>query len=142
MTTTNKIQVNWKGNLQLQAHNTKGLTVDFDAPKEHGGNETALTPMENLLSSLAACSSIHILIILKEKQLNIEDYHVEATAERCDEPPRVFTKIHLKYIFKGNLLTQTIEGAIRLAQEKYCSVGGMLKKDIPIVTSYEIIKEP
>jgi len=140
MTATNKIFVEWKGNLCLQAHNEKGLTADFDAPKEHGGNETALTPMENLLSSLAACSSIHILIILKKKKLNIEDYHVEATAERCDEPPRIFTKIHLKYIFKGNIPTQAVEDAIRIAQEKYCSVGGMLKKDVPIVTSYEIIK--
>ncbi|MCL2691107.1 MAG: hypothetical protein FWE56_02485 [Candidatus Bathyarchaeota archaeon] len=42
MTATNKIFVEWKGNLCLQAHNEKSLTADFDAPKEHGGNETAL----------------------------------------------------------------------------------------------------
>jgi len=140
VTSTTKIFVDWKGNLHLQAYNEKGLTADFDAPKVHGGDETALSPMESLLSSLAACSCIHILILLRQNQFSIEDCRVEATAERCDDPPRVFTKIYLRYIFKGDLPEQVVEDAIRFSQEKYCSVGGMLKKDVPVESSYEIIK--
>ena len=142
MSTTKKMVVEWQGNLRLQAHNEKGLTVNFDAPKEHGGEETALSPMENVLASLASCSSFHVLTILKKKRLNISAYSVEASAERREEPPRVFTKIHLKYIVKGKDVTaEAVESAIKLSEEKYCSVGGMLKVTVPITSSFEVVNE-
>jgi putative redox protein len=131
--------VDWKGQLRLEAANEKGLLVRFDAPKEHGGEESALSPMENVLASLAACSSFHVLTILKKKRQTVTGYSVEATAERRDEPPRVFTKIHLKYVIKGeNLDPHAVETAIKLSEESYCSVGGMLKKAVPITSSFEI----
>lgn len=143
MSSTKTMVVEWKGNLRLQAHNEKGLTVSFDAPKAHGGEETALSPMENVLASLAACSSFHVLTILKKKRLHVTSYRVEATAERReDPPPRVFTKIHLNYIVKGADLTpEAVESAIKLSEEKYCSVGGMLQQAVPILSSFEIVKE-
>ena len=138
-----KMVVDWKGNLRLTAKNEKGLSVNFDAPIPHGGEETALSPMENVLASLAACSSFHVLTILKKKRLTVTGYSVEAAAERReDPPPRVFTKIHLKYIIKGeNITSHAVETAINLSEEKYCSVGGMLEKALPITSSFEILKE-
>ena len=99
--------------------------------------------MENVLASLASCSSFHVLTILKKKRLKVTGYSVEAVAERReDPPPRVFTKIHLKYIVKGeNITPQAVESAIRLSEEKYCSVGGMLQKAVPITSSFEILSE-
>jgi len=140
MSSVKKMVVEWKGNYRLQAKNEKGLTVEFDAPKEHGGEETALSPMENVLASLAACSSFHVLTILRKKRQKISGYSVEATAERReDQPPRVFTKIHLKYIVKGeNISSEAVERAIKLSEEKYCSVGGMLQEAVPITSSFEI----
>jgi putative redox protein len=140
MPTTKKMIVEWKGNLRLIAENEKGLSVNFDAPKKHGGEEIALSPMENVLASLAACSSFHVLTILKKKRLKVTGYSVEAAAERREEPPRIFTKIHLKYIVKGeNISKEAVESAIKLSEEKYCSVGGMLKKAVPITSSCEVL---
>ena len=143
MSSSKKMVLLWEGNYRLEAKNEKGLSVRFDAPIPHGGEETALSPMENVLASLAACSSFHVLTILKKKRLNVTGYSVEATAERReDPPPRVFTKIHLKYIVKGeNITPQAVESAIKLSEEKYCSVGGMLQKAVPITSSFEILKE-
>jgi putative redox protein len=63
-------------------------------------------------------------------------------ADRRDEPPRVFTSIHLKYIIKGkNISKEAVESAIRLSEEKYCSVGGMLKNAVRMTSSYEILEE-
>ena len=134
--------VTWKTNFQLEARNEKGLSVKFDAPIEHGGEETALSPMENVLASLAACSSFHVLRIMKKMRQEISDYSVEATAERReDPPPRVFTKIHLKYIVKGkNIDLEALKKAIALSEEKYCSVGGMLKEKVEITSSFETKK--
>jgi len=136
-----KMTVNWKTKYQMEAKNEKGLVVKFDAPLTHGGEETALSPMENVLASLAACSSFHILTILKKKRQNLTQYTVEATAQRREEPPpRVFTKIHLKYIIKGqNIDPEAVKKAIELSEEKYCSVGGMLQKAVEITSSFEIL---
>jgi putative redox protein len=133
--------VKWRTNYQLEAQNEKGISVQFDAPLKHGGQETALSPMENVLASLAACSSFHVLNILKKMKQNVEEYTVEATAERRESPPpRVFTKIHLKYIIKGQSIDpKAVKKAVHLSEEKYCSVGGMLKKAVEITSSYEVL---
>jgi putative redox protein len=137
------MRLEWKTNYQLEARNEKGISVKFDAPLTHGGEETALSPMENVLASLAACSSFHVLTILKKMRQNVKKYSVEATAERRESPPpRVFTKIHLKYVVKGpHINPEAVEKAVRLSEEKYCSVGGMLKKAVEITSSYEVSNE-
>jgi len=129
--------------MRIEGRNEKGLTVNFDAPITHGGDETALSPMETVLASLAACSSFHVLTILKKKRQKVTGYSVEAMAERReDPPPRVFTRIHLKYLVKGeNISSQAVESAIKLSEEKYCSVGGMLKKAVDITSSFEIAEQ-
>ena len=132
--------LDWKTNYQLEARNEKGLSVKFDAPIAHGGEETALSPMEYVLASLAACSSFHVLRILKKMRQQISNYSVEATAERKeDSHPRVFTRIHLKYIVQGQKIDpEAVNKAIQLSEEKYCSVGGMLKETVEITSSYEV----
>lgn len=141
MSSTKKMVVEWKENLRLEGKNEKGLTVNFDAPIPHGGEESALSPMENVLASLAACSSFHVLAILKKKRIKVTGYSVEANAERReDPPPRVFTKIHLKYTVKGeNVTPEAVESAIKLSENHYCSVGGMLKATVAITSSFEIV---
>ena len=141
MPSVKKMLLDWHGNYRLTAKNEKGLSVNFDAPIVFGGEETALSPMENVLASLAACSSFHVLTILKKKRQNVSGYSVEITAERRDESPRVFTKIYIKYIVKGqNISPVAVESSIKLSEEKFCSVAGMLKKAVAISSSYEIVK--
>ena len=140
MNSIKKMVLDWKTNYQLEARNEKGLSVKFDAPIAHGGDETALSPMEYVLASLAACSSIHVLRILKKMRQKINNYQVEATAERKEESyPRVFTRIHLKYKVKGKKIDpEAVKKAIQLSEEKYCSVGGMLREIVQITSSYEV----
>jgi len=139
MPSVKKMFLVWQGNYRFTAKNEKGLSVNFDAPIPNGGEETALSPMENVLASLAACSSYHVVSILRKKRQDFSNYSVEMTAERRDEPPRIFTNIQLKYIIKGkNVSKEAVESAIRLSEEKYCSVGGMLKNAVKITSSYEI----
>jgi len=142
MPSIKRMLLDWQGNYRFIAKNEKGLSVNFDAPTPNGGEETALSPMENVLASLAACSSYHVVSILRKKRQSFSDYSVEMIAERREEPPRVFTNIHLKYIIKGkNISKEAVESAIRLSEETYCSVGGMLKNAVKITSSYEILEE-
>src|SRR3989304_8929003 len=100
MSSVKKMVLDWQGNYRFIAKNEKGLSVSFDAPMPNGGEETALSPMENVLASLAACSSYHVVTILKKKRQDFSGYSIEMTADRRDEPPRVFTNIHIKNIIK------------------------------------------
>jgi putative redox protein len=137
-----KMTLEWKGKFRFEAKNPNGLIVNFDAPKKYGGEETAPTPMETVLASLAGCTSFDVVNILKKKRQKISAYSVVTEAERREEPPEVFTKIHIKYIIKGEKISkEAVEGAIQLSYDKYCSVGAMLKKTAEITTSYDIIQE-
>jgi putative redox protein len=142
MPSVKKMVINWQGNYRFTGKNEKGISVNFDAPKESGGEETALSPMENILASLAACSSYHVLTILKKKRQAFSDYSVVVTGERRDEPPRIYTDIYIKYAIKGkNISKEAVESSIKLAEEKYCSVRGMIGNAAKIRSSFEIVKE-
>jgi putative redox protein len=70
----------------------------------------------------------------------LEDFKINVDAERSDNYPKVFTIIHLEYIFYGKQIkSKQVEQAINLSHEKYCSVLGMLKKSVEITSSYKII---
>jgi len=61
---------------------------------------------------------------------------VSAEAEKAPDPPRVFTDIKLQYRVTGNVARKAAEDAVRLSEEKYCSVAAMLNKTARI--TYEI----
>lgn len=137
-----KIVLDWKGKFRFEAKNENGLSVNFDAPIKNGGDGTAPTPMETVLASLAACTSFDVVSILKKKRQEVTGYSAVAEAEKSEEPPDVFTKIHLKYIIKGkDINKEAVERAIKLSYDKYCPVGAMLRKTAEITTSYEIMQE-
>ena len=96
--------------------------------------------METVLLAVGACSSIDVVDILKKRRLTIHDCQCELEADRAEEPPRVFTKIHAHYIVSGdNLKEKDVDRAVSLSAEKYCSVMLMLKGNVVISTSYTIV---
>jgi putative redox protein len=125
--------------VHLKAVNESGQSIDMDGSPGIGGEELGMRPMEVLLSSLAGCSSMDVLSILKKMREEVQDYHVEITGERDpDEVPSIFKKIHVHFILQGNLNTKNVEKAVSLSMEKYCSVSKMLEKSAEITHSFEI----
>lgn len=114
--------------------------VSVDGPKEFFGSEAASRPMELLLLSLGSCTSSDVASILKKKKVDLEGFEINLDAEQSDEHPKVFTKIHIEYVFYGHDLNPVhLERAIELSQNKYCPVTPMLKSSVDIITSYRII---
>ena len=61
------------------------------------------------------------------------------TADRADEIPKVFTKIHVHFVITGNNLNETqVDRAVKLSAEKYCSASIMLSKSVEITYDFEI----
>lgn len=116
--------------------------VVLDGPEDFGGFSAGTRPMEMILIGLAGCTAMDVLSILKKKRVRLDDFSMQVEAERAEEHPKVFTRIHLHYIFTGNdIKPKDIERSIELSQDKYCGASAMLRKAAEISYDYEI-KEP
>ncbi|MBD3638474.1 MAG: OsmC family protein [Crocinitomicaceae bacterium] len=122
----------------LQGENDTGQTIEFDGSEDIGGTGKAIRPMQGVASSLAACSSIDVLLILKKQKIELEDYQVNISAERREEHPQVFTSIHMEFEFKGKAPREKLERAVKLSVEKYCSVARMLDHSVKITSSIKV----
>ena len=106
-----------------------------------GDRKSAPTPMEMLLTAVGACTAVDIVSILEKKRQIITDYKVEVTGARRAEHPRSFDKIHIRHIVYGRGVSQqAVEQAIKLSDEKYCSVAATVRPTAEITTSFEIIE--
>lgn len=122
----------------IEASNQDGKSIFFDTNPEIGGVNGGVRPMEGVLMSLASCSSIDVISILKKQKQQIEDYSVKITSERVDTIPKVFKSIHLEFILKGDIDENKVQKAINLSMEKYCSVTKMLESTVTITTSFKV----
>ena len=117
-----KTRIKWNGNVSFLAESGSGHSVLMDGAPEAGGQNLGPRPMEMLLMGLGGCTTFDVVLILKKSRQDITDCVVEIEAERAPVDPKVFTRIHLHFIISGNNLNpQTIERAINLSAEKYCS---------------------
>jgi len=115
--------------------------VTIDGPKQFDGSEAAPRPMELLLIALGSCTASDVASILKKKRVKLQKFEVTVSGERSEEHPKVFTKIHIEYIFGGeNIRHEDLKRAIELSQDKYCPISAMLKKAVEITYSYHIIE--
>jgi len=128
--------------LSLVAKGKSGHWTVMDTRSEVGGHEGATAPMELILMGLGGCTSMDVISILKKMKAPLKDYSMEIFSERAEEHPKVFTKIHIKYIFYGTgIKEEQVKKAIKLSEDRYCSASAMLKKAVDITNEYEIREE-
>ncbi|MBO0911446.1 MAG: OsmC family protein [Acidobacteria bacterium] len=92
-----------------------------------GDGKTGNSPMELVLVALCGCTAFDVVSILGKKREPVTRVEVTAEAEKAPESPRVYTEIKLVYRLSGNVSRKAAEDAVRLSEEKYCSVAAMLK---------------
>jgi len=113
--------------------------VAMDGPPELHGENAASRPKELLLLALGGCTGADVASILGKRRTPFRKFEVALTAEISTEHPLVFTRIDLVYRFEGDgLKLEEIERAIRMSQDKYCSVSAMLRRSMPIAWSVEL----
>ncbi len=134
-----QIKATWQSNMAFSS-NIDGHTVVTDAPESIGGANSGPSPKKLMMASLAGCSGIDVTMILGKMRVEVEDFTIEVAGELSNEEPSLYTKMHLRYIFKGkNLPFEKLKRAVELSQEKYCGVSIMYAKIMDI--SWEIIVE-
>lgn len=136
-----KAQVKWIDGVSFVGESQSGHALVMDGAVEAGGRNIGLRPMELLLIGMGGCSSFDVVTILKKARQPITDCVAELSAERADDIPKVFTKIHVHYVVTGkNLNPAQVERAIKLSMEKYCSASLMLGKTAEITHDFEIVE--
>lgn len=120
-----------------EAVNPKGNKVSIDMRKLD--DKAGLSPTELLLSALAGCGAIDIVIMLKKRKKSIDEFVIETDGTRMETPPRYFSKIHCKYIVTSRDVTEEeLYKTAGLALEKYCSVASSIKSEITY--SVEVVR--
>ncbi|MGH9416213.1 MAG: OsmC family protein [Terriglobales bacterium] len=127
----------WEAGLRFATDGTSGHRVTMDADRS---SNAAPGPMEMVLRSLCGCTATDVAIVLNKARQRWSGLVVSAEGERAVEPPEVFTRIRLHYRVRGEAVdANVVQRAIKLSQDKYCSVYAMLQRAATITHNVEII---
>ncbi|MEM4311584.1 MAG: OsmC family protein [Nitrososphaerales archaeon] len=134
------VKVKWVNNFQFIAKDDQNHSIVLDLPESSGGENLGFTPTKLLLVAVAGCTAMDIVLLMRKSNQDIKGLEVQVTGEqRLEEYPHYFKEITLKYIVKGKSIDEgALKRAIKLSDEKYCSVGATIKGVSKIITSYEI----
>ena len=121
------------------AESGTGHAIVVDGAPDIGGRDLGPRPMELVLMGTGACSAIDVVHILRKARQAVTGCTVELDAERASEDPKVFTKIHFRFVVSGRGLSiPQVERAVALSKDKYCSATAMMAKTAEISTAIEI----
>jgi putative redox protein len=134
--------VSWTGpdGMAFLAETGSGHLVTMDGAPDGGGRNLAPRPMEMVLLGTGGCTAYDVVLILKRGRQDVQGCSVKLHADRADTDPKVFTRIHFTFTVTGrNLKRETVERAVQLSHEKYCSASIMLAKTAEITHSLELV---
>jgi putative redox protein len=104
---------------------------------------TGPKPIELVAVALAGCTAFDVITILRQKyRQKVTGYEVSVEADQAERPPQVYTAVRIRHVVTGFAIDEkAVNEAIRLSEEKYCAVGGMVKQTASLETSCEIVEE-
>jgi putative redox protein len=135
-----QVKVKWVNGVCFVGESESSHSIKMDGPSEVGGLNKGMRPMEVLLIGMGGCTSFDVVTILKKSRQKIVDCEALISADRSQNIPKIFTKIHIHFVVKGDHLDkEVVDRAIKLSAEKYCSATIMLSKSVEITHDFEII---
>jgi putative redox protein len=130
------INVKWTGDMAFEAIVDEHRIL-MDARPEVGGKNKGPRPKPLLMVSLAGCTGMDVISILKKMKVEVTGFHMRIIGDLTEDHPKRYTAMRLIYEFTGiNLPADKIKHAIELSQEKYCGVSATLKNALDL--TYEI----
>jgi len=131
-----EINCNWTHGMAFDAEvSNHSITLDADA--QFGGNDEGPRPKPLLLVSLAGCTGMDVVSLLKKMRVEFDDLKINVKGELTEEHPKYYHQIHIKYTIVGrNIDESKVEKAVNLSQDRYCGISAMLKKAAEL--TYEI----
>lgn len=133
-------RIKWVEKATFLAEAGSGHAVVMDGPPDMGGRNLGIRPMEMLLMGMGGCTAFDVVHILQRGRHAVEDCVAELSAERSEDVPKVFTKIHVHFVVSGaGLSDKAVARAVSMSAEKYCSASIMLSKAVEITHDFEVV---
>ena len=133
------INVKWMGDMAFEAA-IREHRILMDANEDSGGQNRGPRPKPMLMASLAGCTGMDVISILKKMKVEAKHLNIRVEGIIAEEHPKIYTSMHLIYEFKGeNLPMEKLIRAIELSQEKYCGVSLTLRKAMPVTWEIKIL---
>jgi putative redox protein len=134
------VDLAWTDKVAFEA-DMDGHKVVVDATKESGGSDLGPRPKKLMLTALAGCTGVDVIMILKKMKVEPEAFHVIVEADVTDEHPKHYSKMKVIYQFKGkDLPKEKLEKAVKLSEEKYCGVTAVYKKAMEMESEIRILE--
>jgi putative redox protein len=133
-------KVIWQQGLTFTGTADSGFSVPLGADPGVGGADDGFRPLELMAVSLAGCTAMDVISILKKKRQDVTAFEVRVHAKRAQTHPRVFTQIKVEYLVTGHHVgPAAVERAMELSKTTYCPAQAMLARVAEIELSYQII---
>ena len=117
-----------------------GHKIIVDATEQAGGNDLGPRPKKLMLTALAGCTGIDVIMILKKMKVVPEAFNVIVEADVTEEHPMHYTKMKVVYQFKGkDLPLDKLEKAVNLSETIYCGVSAAYRKAMEISTEIRVV---
>ena len=135
-------KVTWSNGMSFTGTANTGFSVPLGADPGVGGANDGFRPLELMAVSLAGCTAMDVISIIRKKQQAVTAFEVQVKADQQNEHPHVFTKAVITYLVTGhNIDEAAVIRAIELSATKYCPAQSMLAKVFPMELVYEIYEE-
>ncbi len=136
-----KARVSWLEERTFVGSTESGHSVVLGTAHGEAGKKPGPSAMELMLIGTGGCSAWDVVNILSKGRQAVEDCIIELDADRADEEPRVFTRIHMHFVVRGRGVDpRRVERAIELSVQKYCSASAMLATTATITHDFEVIE--
>ena len=133
------VNVEWLENMAFKAV-VNGHEIVIDAGDQVGGKNRGPRPKPFMLASLAGCTGMDVVSILKKMRIELDYFNVVVEGELTEEHPKHFIKMHVIYEFRGKDLPMAkLEKAIDLSEERYCGVSATYKQSMEMTSEIKIL---
>lgn len=130
-----EVTAEWLGGYAFQGSNEAGGSIQIGSLEDKPG----VSPMELLLLGVAGCTGVDVVSILTKKRKDLKGIKVSVRGKRADQHPKVWNEIEVTYHLWGeDLDVKSVEQAIQLSEEKYCSASAMLSASAKMRSSFVI----
>jgi putative redox protein len=133
------ITLRWVEDKMMVASDTNGHSIVVGRSPDPQYQWTGVKPSDLLLMAVASCSSYDVVEILTKQREPLEGLKVVCSGDQLPDPPYTFTCIHIHYLVTGAVNPEKLERAIRLSEDKYCSVISTLRPGVPVTSDFEIL---
>ncbi len=135
-------KVIWDHGMTFSGTADTGFSVPLGAAPGVGGENDGFRPMELMAVSLAGCTAMDVISIMRKKRQDVTAYEVKVHADQAEDHPHVFTQSIITYEITGHEIDEAaVLRAIQLSADRYCPAQGMLDKVMPIELLYEIYED-